>query len=185
MTLDANTANYYVCLSDAKRTATKVSTPQSYSHHPNRFDSVAQVLCSRPLSRGAFVEVECSESVVAVAYKSINRKGHGDDVVFGNNDKSWSLAYNLNGRYFVSHNKERQELRPPSGSRVVVSWNGDVLSFLDVVPGQSPHSWYRFNLASTEVEDLYVGFGLCSSASVTGGYCLSAVKEMGSKADIS
>uniref|UniRef100_A0A3P9BJQ5 B box-type domain-containing protein n=1 Tax=Maylandia zebra TaxID=106582 RepID=A0A3P9BJQ5_9CICH len=66
ITLDPNTANKKLLLSEGNRKVQAVIQQQSYSDHPDRFTSRFQVL-SRERLTGRFY--------VAVAYKNISRKG--------------------------------------------------------------------------------------------------------------
>uniref|UniRef100_A0A3P9DU21 SPRY-associated domain-containing protein n=1 Tax=Maylandia zebra TaxID=106582 RepID=A0A3P9DU21_9CICH len=96
ITLDPNTANKLLLLSEGNRKATAVIQQQSYSDHPDRF-TWFQVLSRESLTGRCYWEVERrGEGVcVAVAYKNISRKG-GYECVFGCNDKSWVLNCNNN-----------------------------------------------------------------------------------------
>jgi len=74
---------------------TGTDTPQSYPAHPDRFDRFPQVLCRESVcDRRCYWEIEWSgiEVCISVSYKSISRKGRGNECVFGYNDQSWSLS---------------------------------------------------------------------------------------------
>ncbi|XP_041642902.1 tripartite motif-containing protein 16-like isoform X2 [Cheilinus undulatus] len=74
ITLDPNTANRYLLLSDGNREATLMSKPQSYPSHPDRFNDCFQVLSRESLTGRCYWEVEWRGGVfVAVAYKNISR----------------------------------------------------------------------------------------------------------------
>uniref|UniRef100_UPI0037E83344 tripartite motif-containing protein 16-like n=1 Tax=Semicossyphus pulcher TaxID=241346 RepID=UPI0037E83344 len=78
ITLDPNTANTLLLLSDGDRKATLMSKHQSYSSHPDRFRDYKQVLSRESLTGRCYWEVEWRGGVyVAVAYKSISRAGRG------------------------------------------------------------------------------------------------------------
>ncbi|XP_062393523.1 tripartite motif-containing protein 14-like isoform X1 [Sardina pilchardus] len=166
--LDPNTANQHVRLSNDAEKATWVPDPVPYQGHDGRFDKVPQVLCTEPLPQRIQVEVEFTNAVVAVAYGSMKRKGDGDDVLFGNNDKSWCVGYDSgSNRYFASHNNTKELISaPPAGSRVLVFLDRDAhtLEFLTFTPPQSLESWYKFKPTFTE-EDLYMGFRVPSTGS--------------------
>ncbi len=93
LTLDPNTANTQLSLSEENRKVTNVFESQSYHDHPDRFDGVHQVLCRESVCGRCYWEIEWSGEYVyiSVSYKTISRKGEGKECVFGNNDQSWSL----------------------------------------------------------------------------------------------
>ncbi|XP_076153289.1 stonustoxin subunit beta-like [Alosa pseudoharengus] len=181
-TLDPNTANQHVCLSADEKKATWVKDPQPYPAHDGRFDLVPQVLCADPLPQRCSVGVDFTDAVIAIAYGSIKRKGCGDDVLFGKNDKSWSLGYDQDSnKYFVSHNNNKKDLPtpPPGFTEVLVFLDRDAhtLEFLTFTPHQSLEPWYKFKPTFTDGDDLYVGFRMPRSGSsatlTTSNCCLS------------
>ena len=91
ITLDPNTANRYLLLSDGNRKATRTSAAQSYSRHPDRFSHNPQVLSRESLTGRCYWEVEWKGKgvSVAVSYKSISRAERSKECIFGLNDKSW------------------------------------------------------------------------------------------------
>ncbi len=93
LTLDPNTANTGLILSEENRKVTRVEEEQSYPDHPDRFEYHPQVLCSESLTGRCYWETEWSGAYVhiSVSYKEIKRKGVSVDSVFGGNDQSWSL----------------------------------------------------------------------------------------------
>ncbi|XP_036394273.1 protein NLRC3-like [Megalops cyprinoides] len=173
LTLDPNTANRYLSLSEGDRKV--IHTPgrkQPYPDHPERFDLVRQVLCREGLSgTRCYWEAECSgRAVIAVAYKGISRKGGGgSDSRFGCNDQSWSL-YCSGYRFSARHNKNRTSIPapspPPSSRRVGVylDWPAGTLSFYSVSSDTLTHL-HTFH--TTFTQPLYPGFGVwCSSVSL-------------------
>ncbi|XP_059367592.1 NACHT, LRR and PYD domains-containing protein 3-like isoform X2 [Carassius carassius] len=115
LTLDPNTANTKLILSEENRKVTRmkenrkmarVEKKQPYPDHPDRFDDVYQVLCRESVCGRCYWEIEWSGDYVfiSVSYKSISRKRRGDECVFGNNDQSWSL-FCSSSRYSFKHNK--------------------------------------------------------------------------------
>ncbi len=60
LTLDPNTANTKLILSEEKRKATLVEDPQPYSHHPERFEHYEQALCRESLTGRCYWEAEWS-----------------------------------------------------------------------------------------------------------------------------
>ncbi|XP_052470980.1 tripartite motif-containing protein 16-like isoform X2 [Carassius gibelio] len=76
-TLDLNTVNKLLHLSENNRVITGTDTDQSYPDHPDRFD-VCQVLCRESVCGRCYWEIEWrgNDGVdISVSYKSISRKG--------------------------------------------------------------------------------------------------------------
>ncbi|XP_049333164.1 NLR family CARD domain-containing protein 3-like [Astyanax mexicanus] len=94
-TLDLNTVQCLLSLSEENRRVEFREELQSYPDHPERFDGWEQVL-SRERVTGVtgrcYWEAEWSGggAAVALSYKTISRKG-GSDCWFGGNINSWSL----------------------------------------------------------------------------------------------
>uniref|UniRef100_A0A3B5QJW2 Tripartite motif-containing protein 16-like n=1 Tax=Xiphophorus maculatus TaxID=8083 RepID=A0A3B5QJW2_XIPMA len=134
ITLDPNTANTWLRLSEGNRKVTWMNRNQSYSSHPDRFTGWRQVLSRESLTGPCYWEVECSGLVsVAVAYKSISRAGWGKECAFGHNDKSWALdSYQSKCIFF--HNKISTAISGPVSSRVGVylDHRAGILSFYSV-----------------------------------------------------
>ncbi|XP_067224559.1 stonustoxin subunit alpha-like [Chanodichthys erythropterus] len=106
LTLDLNTVSKYIRLSESNTVITGTYPElQSYPHHPDRFD-LPQVLCRESVSdRHCYWEIEWSEGVyISVSYKSISRKGVGNECSFGTNDQSWILMC-YSSSYTFRHNK--------------------------------------------------------------------------------
>ncbi|XP_076143911.1 NACHT, LRR and PYD domains-containing protein 3-like isoform X1 [Alosa pseudoharengus] len=160
LTLDPNTAHRIISLSEGNRKVTYVREEQPYPDHPDRFDYCYQVLCREGLSGRCYWEAEWSGdgAEVAVAYKSIQRKGRGDDCGFGHNDTSWRLRYSGNS-YSAWHNNKKTAIPDPSShsSRVGVylDWPVGTLSFYNVSSNTLTHL-HTFH--STFTEPLYPGF---------------------------
>ncbi|XP_026016196.1 tripartite motif-containing protein 16-like [Astatotilapia calliptera] len=93
ITLDPNTENTRLLLSEGNRKVTRMKQQQSYSDHPDRFTAWPQVLSRESPTGRCYWEVEWRGGGVgvAVAYKNISRAGTGNECGFGNNDKSWAL----------------------------------------------------------------------------------------------
>uniref|UniRef100_A0A3B5AFA9 Tripartite motif containing 25, like n=1 Tax=Stegastes partitus TaxID=144197 RepID=A0A3B5AFA9_9TELE len=88
ITLDPNTANRFLLLSDGNRKVEVMDRPQPRPAHPDRFTPWQQVLSNEGLTGRCYWEVEMrGETNVAVAYKNISRTGSSSG--FGLNDKSW------------------------------------------------------------------------------------------------
>ncbi|XP_056104710.1 tripartite motif-containing protein 16-like protein [Rhinichthys klamathensis goyatoka] len=123
LTLDLNTVNKHLRLSERNRVITDTYPEfQSYPDHPDRFDHFAQVLCRESVCGRCYWEIEWSGGrvYISVSYKSISRKGSGNESFFGSNDQSWSLFCSFSG-YSIRHNNIHNKLRvKPISSRTGV-----------------------------------------------------------------
>ncbi|XP_029953454.1 tripartite motif-containing protein 16-like [Salarias fasciatus] len=135
LTLDPNTANQRLLLSEGNRKVTLMKDGQPYSEHPDRFTRWRQVLSRESLTGRCYWEVEIRGNVcVAVAYKNISRGGkHWTESSFGNNDKSWASEFSDNSCSF-RHNKVKTPVSGPPSSRVGVylDHTAGILSFYSV-----------------------------------------------------
>uniref|UniRef100_A0A8C9WCR3 Tripartite motif-containing protein 16-like n=1 Tax=Scleropages formosus TaxID=113540 RepID=A0A8C9WCR3_SCLFO len=135
LTLDTNTVNENLSLSERNTAVTWKKESQSYPDHPERFDYWKQVLCKEGLSGCCYWELQWSGRgvYVAVSYKGINRKGEGDDCALGHNNKSWSL-YCSPSSYSFYHNKVKTPVSGPSSSTIGVylDHRAGTLSFYSV-----------------------------------------------------
>ncbi|XP_066517812.1 NACHT, LRR and PYD domains-containing protein 12-like isoform X2 [Hoplias malabaricus] len=170
LTLDPNTVNTHLSLSEGNKKVKWVEEEQSYTDHPERFSDCEQVLCRESLTGRCYWETEWSGGgvYISVAYKSIQRKGLSDDCEFGANVKSWSLRC-FNNSYFVRHNKNSTDLPPPASSSnrvgVYVDCPAGTLSFYSV----STHTHtltHLHTLTTTFTEPLYAGFRVGYGSSV-------------------
>ncbi|XP_077952809.1 protein NLRC3-like isoform X5 [Gasterosteus aculeatus] len=169
LTIDTNTVNKQLKLSDNNRKVTHVMEDQSHPDHPDRFDC-HQLQCRTGLTGRCYWEVEWRGGVdVSVSYRGIRRKGNSYDCVFGHNDQSWSLSY-YDDDYYVCHNKT--ETRITSSSSSSSSSSGRVAVYVDCPAGSL--SFYRVSsdtlihlhtFSTTFTEPLYPGFGFWSSGS--------------------
>ncbi|XP_047224736.1 tripartite motif-containing protein 16-like protein [Girardinichthys multiradiatus] len=134
ITLDPNTANTRLLLSEENRKVKRMDHHQSYSRHPERFTNWRQVLSRDSLPGRCYWEVKRRGIVyVAVAYKNISRVGWGNECRFGYNDKSWALECYQNG-YKFGHNNIWTSISGPGSSRVGVylDHRAGLLSFYSV-----------------------------------------------------
>ncbi|XP_077103071.1 NACHT, LRR and PYD domains-containing protein 3-like isoform X3 [Siphateles boraxobius] len=170
LTLDLNTVNTHLALSERNRKVTHVEKMQSYPDYPQRFNKCYQVLCREGLSGRCYWEAEWSgkEVYVSVTYKGINRKGLSNDCVFGYNEKSWSLNCFYDG-FTVKHNDKITVISVPSSRSnrvgVYLNWSAGTLSFYSVSDTHTLTHIHSFN--STFTEALYAGFGVYSGSSVS------------------
>ncbi|XP_030609835.1 tripartite motif-containing protein 16-like [Archocentrus centrarchus] len=151
ITLDTNTANRYLLLSEGNRKVTLMEQQQFYSDHPDRFTEWFQVLSRESLTGRCYWEVEWSGVgvEVAVAYKNTERQCR-----FGMNDKSWSL-YSESYYYTFSHNKVHTVLSGPQSSRVGVylDHRAGILSFYSI----SETMTLLHRVQTTFTQPLYAG----------------------------
>ena len=139
---------------------------QSYPDHPDRFDVwCRQVLCREGVSGRCYWEVEWSGEWgvgIAVSYKSISRKGGGDECEFGCNDQSWSLLLSSSSSSFWHNNKET-ELPLVASSRigVYVDHRAGTLAFYSI----SDTMTLLHRVHTTFTHTLYPGFWLRSTTS--------------------
>ncbi|XP_076735532.1 NACHT, LRR and PYD domains-containing protein 12 isoform X8 [Maylandia zebra] len=169
LTIDTNTVNTKLQLSDNNRKVTRVEEVQSYPDHPDRFDVYPQLLCRNGLTGRCYWEVEWSGNVsISVSYRSIRRKGGSDDCVFGHNDQSWSLYCSDDGPHSVRHNYRPTSISSSSSSSsssvshraaVYVDCPAGTLSFYRVSSDTLIHL-HTFNTTFTQT--LYPGFGFWS-----------------------
>ncbi len=155
ITLDPNTANTWLLLSEGNRKATRMYQKQVYSDHPDRFTGWWQVLSRESLTGRYYWEVEWSGKVhVAVAYEDISRTGSGNECRFGHNDKSWALYCNSNS-YNFWYNNVQTPVSGPRSSRVGVylDHSAGILSFYSV----SETMTLLHRVQTTFTQPLYAG----------------------------
>ncbi|XP_034089616.1 tripartite motif-containing protein 16-like [Gymnodraco acuticeps] len=159
VTLDPNTAETHLLLSEGSRKATFMKQPQSYSSHPDRFTDYKQVLSRESLTGRCYWEVEWrgGRVYVAVTYKNISRAG--DECRFGLNDKSWSLDCNQNS-YSFRYNSKCTNVSGPQSSRVGVylDHRAGILSFYSSV---SNTTTLLHRMQTTFTQPLHAGVWLC------------------------
>ncbi|XP_076745019.1 protein NLRC3-like [Maylandia zebra] len=161
LTIDTNTVNTKLQLSDNNRKVTRVEEVQSYPDHPDRFDVWEQLLCRNGLTGRCYWEVEWRGDVyISVSYRSIRRKGGSYDCEFGINDQSWSLSCSDDGPRFLWHNNSRTSISSSSSSvsnraAVYVDCPAGTLSFYRVSSDTLIHL-HTFNTTFTQT--LYPGF---------------------------
>ncbi|XP_050957029.1 NACHT, LRR and PYD domains-containing protein 12 [Labeo rohita] len=167
LTLDPNTAYTKLILSEKNREVTLVEEDQSYPDHPDRFDECQQVLCKESVCGRCYWEIEWSGDkgvFISVSYKSISRKGAGDECVFGCNDQSWSLFCSPSS-YSFTHNNTWTDLPVESISSrigVFVDHSAGTLSFYSVSDTMS----LIHTVQTTFTQPLYPGFYVWSGSSV-------------------
>uniref|UniRef100_A0A9J7XGI4 Tripartite motif-containing protein 16-like n=1 Tax=Cyprinus carpio carpio TaxID=630221 RepID=A0A9J7XGI4_CYPCA len=166
LTLDPNTVNNWLRLSENNRVITYTNTKQPYPDHPDRFDVYPQVLCRESVCGRCYWELEWSgeEVFISVSYKSISRKGRGKECWFGYNDQSWSLFCSPD-RYSFRHNNIVTDLPVESISSrigVFVDHSAGTLSFYSVSDTMS----LIHTVQTTFTQPLYPGFNVHNGSSV-------------------
>uniref|UniRef100_A0A3B3CJR3 NACHT domain-containing protein n=1 Tax=Oryzias melastigma TaxID=30732 RepID=A0A3B3CJR3_ORYME len=170
LTVDTNTVNRNLKLSDDNRKVTFEKELQSYPDLPDRFDVCHQLLCRDGLTGRCYWEVEWRGDVsISVSYRGIGRKGNREDSVFGANSQSWSLICS-DYSYSVWHKNRETYIGSSSSSSssshraaVYVDCPAGALSFFRVSSDSLMHL-HTFN--TTFTEPLYPGFRLGSGSSV-------------------
>uniref|UniRef100_A0A3B3I3B2 NACHT domain-containing protein n=1 Tax=Oryzias latipes TaxID=8090 RepID=A0A3B3I3B2_ORYLA len=168
LTIDTDTVNGNLKLSDDNRKVTFEKELQSYPDLPDRFDVCHQLLCRDGLAGRCYWEVEWRGDVsISLSYRGVRRKGNRDECVFGANSQSWSLICS-NYVYSVWHKNRETYISPSSSSSshraaVYVDCPAGTLSFFRVSSDSVMHL-HTFN--ATFTEPLYPGFRLGAGSSV-------------------
>ncbi|KAL4009652.1 hypothetical protein ACER0C_003504 [Sarotherodon galilaeus] len=175
LTIDTNTVNTKLQLSDNNRKVTHVEEVQSYPDHPDRFDVCQQLLCRNGLTGCCYWEVEWRGDVyISVSYRRIRRKGDGYNCVFGFNDQSWSLYCCDDGPRSVWHNNRHTPISSSSSSSSSSSASNRVAVYVDCPAGTL--SFYRVSsdtlihlhtFNTTFTQTLYPGFWVGRGSSVS------------------
>ncbi|KAJ8362884.1 hypothetical protein SKAU_G00117150 [Synaphobranchus kaupii] len=179
-TLDPNTVHRDLSLSEGNRKVTYTpGREEPYPDHPERFESVPQVVCRESVCERCYWEAEFSVSqgggvYIAVTYKGEN-KGEAPDCWFGFNKTSWTLECDGHS-YSVWHNDHHTPIpAPPSpyrragartdGRRVCVYRVGvcvdrpaGTLSFYSISDSDTLTLLHRFHTHFTEHTPLCAGF---------------------------
>ncbi|XP_045568730.1 stonustoxin subunit beta-like, partial [Salmo salar] len=170
LTLDPNTVNRHLSLSEENRKVTCRTEEQPYPDHPERFyKDCRQVLCREGLTGRCYWEVEWSGADIGVTYKGISRRGDLHKCWLGSNDNSWSLECS-DKRYRACHISKYTTIDVPSSSShrvgVYLDWPSGTLSFYRASTYTLTH---LHTFISTFTEPLYPGFRVydeCSSLSL-------------------
>lgn len=160
LSLDGDTANCSLKLSDCDRIAKAMAKEHQYPHHPDRF-KCHQLLCRENLTGRHFWVVEWKGWVsIGVAYKGIGR-GKEAACCLGRNPQSWSLKCSEGGYSAWHNNKEKAIPLVPKSKKVAVyvDYHAGTLSFYAVTSGKL----FQLHTFTTDfTEPLYPGFLLCS-----------------------
>uniref|UniRef100_A0A8C7N4T2 Protein NLRC3-like n=1 Tax=Oncorhynchus kisutch TaxID=8019 RepID=A0A8C7N4T2_ONCKI len=170
LSLDPNTANRNLSLSEENRTVTWMTEEQPYPDHPERFQDFDQVLCREGLSGRCYWEVEWSGrgAHIGVTYKGINRSGRGDDSGLGPSDKAWCLVC-CDDHYMAWINSKLTTIPSPSSppsNRVglYLDWLAGTMSFYKVCSDTLTH---LHTFYTTFTEPLYPGLFVWCHSSVS------------------
>ncbi|MED6291337.1 hypothetical protein CHARACLAT_022566, partial [Characodon lateralis] len=167
LTIDTNTVNTFLKLTDNQRKVIIAPQEMLYPDHPDRF-ILPQLLCREGLTGRCYWEVEWTGGVhIAASYKGIKRTGDIGLCWFGWNAQSWSLKCSDGGYSVWDDFRETAIPSSPVSKRVAVymDWPAGTLSFYKVFSNTliQIHS-----IKTTFTEPLYPGFMLqpVSSASL-------------------
>ncbi|XP_061599447.1 tripartite motif-containing protein 16-like [Cololabis saira] len=170
ITLDPNTVNTGLLLSEENRKVTIMNQRQSYSSHPDRFTNLHQVLSRESLTGRHYWEVEKKARVVfvAVSYKNISRSGGLNKSGFGFNDKSWSLRCSSDS-YVFWYNDIQTSISGPESSRIGVylDHRAGVLSFYSV----SGTMTLLHRVQTSFTQPLHAGVWVCGTPGNSAEFC--------------
>uniref|UniRef100_A0A3Q2DDL8 Protein NLRC3-like n=1 Tax=Cyprinodon variegatus TaxID=28743 RepID=A0A3Q2DDL8_CYPVA len=158
LTIDTNTVNEELQLSENNKTVIHEQREHQYPGHQESFGCCwPQFLCRDGLKGRCYWEVKWSGVVfVSVSYRGTERKENIEQSAFGWNDQSWSLECSTRQGYSVWHNNRR--------TTVYVDCDAGILSFYRVISGKLIHL-HTFN--TTFEEPLYPGFAVWPDSSVS------------------
>ncbi|XP_008304942.1 tripartite motif-containing protein 16-like, partial [Stegastes partitus] len=160
ITLDPNTANQYLFLSEGNTKVTLMKQRQSYPDHPDRFITRFQVLSKESLTGRCYWEVKWNGRGggvdVAVAYKNISRVGHSNECGFGFNDKSQAVRCNVDKHAFFNNTQTSVSVRRTTTVGVYLDHRAGVLSFYYV----SKTMTLLHRVQTTFTQPLHAGFCL-------------------------
>lgn len=163
ITLDPNTANKYLSLSEGNGRATNMIQMQKYPDHPDRFFNWTQVMSREGLIGKCYFEVELTwmgKVFIGLTYKDINRTGGNYTSLFGKNDKSWALECE-NDQYAFWSNNVRSVVMGPVSNRVGVylDHSAGALSFYSV---KDETMVLLHRIQTTFTQPLYAGLWIYS-----------------------
>ncbi|XP_037608443.1 tripartite motif-containing protein 16-like isoform X2 [Sebastes umbrosus] len=168
ITLDPNTANTQLLLSEGNRKATMRRTSTSTELKMLQFgrpgsrsniDSL-QVLSRESLTGRHYWEVEWSGFAVSVAVTYAHMRRAVYESAFGNNDKSWAVYWLVNG-YEFRHNNIITPISGPQSSRVGVylDHSAGILCFYSVSETMTLLHRVQTTFTQPLYAGLFVGFG--------------------------
>lgn len=168
LTLDPNTVNEHLLLSECKKEVHFTKEKQPYPDHPERFDQVYQVMCREGLTGRCYWEVDFERLPdIGVAYKSLKRKGDQDtEIEFS--DKAWCFSMMLWSGYTFHHKNVKTFIHAPISDvkafltrrkrlGVFLDWPAGILSFYSLSGGRKT---LLHTFLTTFTEPLYPTFAL-------------------------
>ncbi|XP_065708304.1 E3 ubiquitin/ISG15 ligase TRIM25 [Patagioenas fasciata] len=165
ITLDYNTANNKVILSERYTKMSVSDAPLNYNHHPQRFTDYSQVLGFQCFRRGIhYWEVELQQNSfcgIGICYGSMDRQG--PESRLGRNSRSWCIEW-LNTKISSWHNDVEKCLPNTKATKigVLLHCEGGFVIFMAV--GEKHNLIYKFKTQFTEA--LYPAFWVFSSGAV-------------------
>ncbi|KAM9764774.1 protein NLRC3-like [Menidia menidia] len=179
LTLDPNSADRNLQLSQDRKQVLLVREKQPYPDHPDRFEGWKQLLCREALIGRCYWEVEWKGRVrIGVTYRGIRRRGDSDECGLGWNQQSWSLSCTSQGFTAWQNNTASDIGRPPQRDRgrvaVYVDWSAGTVSFYQLpVPTGDKILLHTFQSEFTE--PLYAAFGFGRSLEFESTFVPSSV----------
>ncbi|XP_014266156.3 tripartite motif-containing protein 16 isoform X1 [Maylandia zebra] len=171
LTVDPNSVNKYLDLSQDSQRVTSGYYEHFHLSHSDRFGGVKQVLCKEGLTGRCYWEVSWSGGAwsVAASYKNISRTSF--DSEFGKNDKSWCLECSAKG-YTFRHNLVAKAVSGPRTSQIGVylDYRSGTLSFYSI----SDIMTLLHKVCTVFTQPLYPGLGLKEGSSG----CYAEVKKL-------
>ncbi|XP_029383272.1 neoverrucotoxin subunit beta-like [Echeneis naucrates] len=161
LTLDPDTMNGWLSLSDDNKKAT-VGSWQEYPELPQRFEKdIYQVLCTRPLNEKHYWEVKLSEGSNRLGVGLMYKKKGGPNNEFGIKESSWYFGITDDNYLTMQVSGHRKTMNMPRGDcnrlAVFLDYPGGTLSFYKVTPYSLAHLYtFRENFDKTRA--LYTGF---------------------------
>ncbi|XP_038671545.1 E3 ubiquitin-protein ligase TRIM11-like [Scyliorhinus canicula] len=137
-TLDPDTANPYLALTDNNRTVSASSQIQMFPKSGEIFDRWPQILGAEAVSCGrSYWEVEVKEGdgawSIGACYKSMSRRGAGNECLLGFNDKSWCIHSGPDALSCLHDGKRiGVQAEKPSMLGIYIDFEGGIISFYNV-----------------------------------------------------
>ncbi|MEQ2262669.1 hypothetical protein XENORESO_018858 [Xenotaenia resolanae] len=163
VTMNPNTANKHLELSEGNRKVTMTNENQCYLDHPDRFTKRWQVLSKQRLTGRCYWEVEWSgRSVeVAVVYRSIERTGDSAESSFGLNENSWALCcWPTYYAFYCDGNRVNIPYSVSSRVGVYLDYREGILSFYSIF---GPTMILLHKVKTTFTQPLHAGVWLSRS----------------------
>ncbi|CAI9566489.1 unnamed protein product [Staurois parvus] len=136
ISLDVNTAGYYLQISDDRKTASFSDMDQNHPVRPERFQAWPQVMSSQSFSSGRhYLELYIGGSDdcrLGMCYPSVYIRGHQS--LIGQNNKSWGV-YRKGDVYWVTHDNKWIHLPANiSGNTILIylDYEAGQMSFYDL-----------------------------------------------------